>query len=218
MKHKFVTANGLKFCYDEFGDPDRPAMLLIMGLGTQMIAWPEPLCERLAAGGFRVIRFDNRDIGLSAGLNSEPVPNLPILAVALLCVGLQVISPILVLALFFVTMNLIVDVAQAAIDSGRDVIVGVNKYKLTKEDPIEVLDIDNTAFGVSQANGMREIVGYTMIEPDGSVSLCELHSTSMEAPLLADQVIDRVRTFDFGAKEDIVAITIIYPIDFLPAA
>ena len=56
------------------------------------------------------------------------------------------------------------------------------------------------------------------IEPDGSVSLCELHSTSMEAPLLADQVIDRVRTFDFGAKEDIVAITIIYPIDFLPAA
>jgi pimeloyl-ACP methyl ester carboxylesterase len=48
MKHKFATANGLKFCYDEFGAPDRPAMLLIMGLGTQMIAWPEPFCERLA--------------------------------------------------------------------------------------------------------------------------------------------------------------------------
>ena len=56
------------------------------------------------------------------------------------------------------------------------------------------------------------------IEPDGSVSLCELHSTTMEAPLLADQVVNRVGTFDFGAKEDIVAITIIYPIDFLPAA
>jgi len=56
------------------------------------------------------------------------------------------------------------------------------------------------------------------IEPDGSVSLCELHSTDMHAPLLADQVVDRVRTFDFGAKEDIVAVTIIYPIDFLPAA
>jgi outer membrane biosynthesis protein TonB len=56
------------------------------------------------------------------------------------------------------------------------------------------------------------------IEPDGSVSLCELHSTSMEAPVLADQVVDRVKTFDFGAKEDIVAVTIIYPIDFLPAA
>jgi len=56
------------------------------------------------------------------------------------------------------------------------------------------------------------------IEPDGSVSLCELHSSSMDAPTLADQVVSRVRTFDFGAKEDIVAVTIIYPIDFLPAA
>jgi len=56
------------------------------------------------------------------------------------------------------------------------------------------------------------------IEPDGSVSLCQLHSSDMDAPLLADQVVDRVRTFDFGAKEDIVAVTIIYPIDFLPAA
>jgi outer membrane biosynthesis protein TonB len=55
------------------------------------------------------------------------------------------------------------------------------------------------------------------IEPDGSVSLAELHSSSMGAPALAEQVIERVRTFDFGAKEDIVAVTIIYPIDFLPA-
>ena len=56
------------------------------------------------------------------------------------------------------------------------------------------------------------------IEPDGSVSLCELQSSDMEAPGLVTQVVDRVRTFDFGAKEDIVAVTIIYPIDFLPAA
>jgi len=56
------------------------------------------------------------------------------------------------------------------------------------------------------------------IQPDGSVSLCQLHSSTMEAPILADQVVDRVRTFDFGAKENIVAVTIIYPIDFLPAA
>ena len=56
------------------------------------------------------------------------------------------------------------------------------------------------------------------IEPDGSVSLCELHSSDMDAPTLASQVVSRVRTFDFGAKEDIVAVTIIYPIDFLPAA
>lgn len=56
------------------------------------------------------------------------------------------------------------------------------------------------------------------IEADGSVSLCQLHRSDMDAPLLAQQVVDRVSSFDFGAKEDISAITIIYPIDFLPAA
>ena len=56
------------------------------------------------------------------------------------------------------------------------------------------------------------------IEPNGTVSLCQLHSSDMQSPLLADQVVNRVSTFDFGAKEDIVAVTIIYPIDFLPAA
>ena len=56
------------------------------------------------------------------------------------------------------------------------------------------------------------------IEPDGSVSLCELQSSDMDAPSLAQQIVTRVRSFDFGAKKDIVAMTIIYPIDFLPAA
>jgi hypothetical protein len=55
------------------------------------------------------------------------------------------------------------------------------------------------------------------IEPDGSVSLCELQGTDMRAPQLAAQVVERVRTFDFGAKEGIAAVTILYPIDFLPA-
>ena len=55
------------------------------------------------------------------------------------------------------------------------------------------------------------------IEPDGSVSLCVLQGTDMNAPQLAAQVVDRVRTFDFGAKE-VPALTILYPIDFLPAA
>jgi outer membrane biosynthesis protein TonB len=54
------------------------------------------------------------------------------------------------------------------------------------------------------------------IEPDGSVSMCELQSSDMGAPALANQVVERVRTFDFGAK-DVGAMTIIYPIDFLPA-
>ena len=56
------------------------------------------------------------------------------------------------------------------------------------------------------------------IEPDGTVSFCVLQSSDMNAPALAEQVIERVTGFDFGAKEDISAVTIIYPIDFLPAA
>jgi hypothetical protein len=55
------------------------------------------------------------------------------------------------------------------------------------------------------------------IEPDGSVSMCALQSTDMDAPALATQVVDRTRTINFGAK-DVPAVTIVYPIDFLPAA
>ncbi len=56
------------------------------------------------------------------------------------------------------------------------------------------------------------------IEPDGSVSLCVLQSTDMNAPNLAAQVVSRVRTMNFGAKDGVQAVTIVYPIDFLPAA
>jgi hypothetical protein len=56
------------------------------------------------------------------------------------------------------------------------------------------------------------------IEPDGSVSMCMLQSTDMDAPDLATQVVSRVRTINFGAKEGVQAVTIVYPIDFLPAA
>ena len=55
------------------------------------------------------------------------------------------------------------------------------------------------------------------IEPDGSVSLCQLKSTDMDAPQLTSQVVGRVKTFDFGAKDGIPPVTILYPIDFLPA-
>ena len=62
-----------------------------------------------------------------------------------------------------------------------------------------------------------QIVLTLTIEPDGSVSMCEVQSTDMNAPALAAQVVNRVKGFDFGAKEDVSAITIVYPIDFLPA-
>jgi pimeloyl-ACP methyl ester carboxylesterase len=61
----FAPANGLSLCYDSFGDPKAPPLLLIMGLGAQMILWDEEFCSQLAARGFWVIRFDNRDIGRS---------------------------------------------------------------------------------------------------------------------------------------------------------
>lgn len=62
-----------------------------------------------------------------------------------------------------------------------------------------------------------QIVLKLTIEPDGSVSLCAVKSSDMKAPRLASQVVERVKAFDFGAKDGIPAVTIIYPIDFLPA-
>src|SRR5271165_3919317 len=65
-----VRANGITIEYEEFGPPDAPVVLLIMGLGMQLVAWPNSFCEGLAARGFRVIRFDNRDAGLSSRIRS----------------------------------------------------------------------------------------------------------------------------------------------------
>jgi pimeloyl-ACP methyl ester carboxylesterase len=66
---QFVRANGIDICYEIFGDADAEPMLLIMGLGAQMVLWDDEFCRRLAARGFRVIRFDNRDIGQSSKLS-----------------------------------------------------------------------------------------------------------------------------------------------------
>ena len=65
-----------KLAYDSIGNINDPAVLLIMGLGSQMTAWPLPLCQAIAKQGFRVIRFDNRDIGLSGKLQGIRPPAL----------------------------------------------------------------------------------------------------------------------------------------------
>ncbi|MET7339111.1 hypothetical protein [Nonomuraea sp. NPDC005650] len=65
----FVESNGITTCYEEFGDAHERVMLLIMGVGEQLIAWPDGFCALLAGHGFRVIRFDNRDVGLSTWLD-----------------------------------------------------------------------------------------------------------------------------------------------------
>jgi pimeloyl-ACP methyl ester carboxylesterase len=84
----FAHTNGIELCYESFGDPTRPAILLIMGLGTQMLAWDEMFCRQLADRGFRVIRFDNRDIGRSTWLDHEEVPN-PIILLAKAALGFK---------------------------------------------------------------------------------------------------------------------------------
>jgi pimeloyl-ACP methyl ester carboxylesterase len=76
MSELYIQANSLRLAYDEFGSPSDPAMILVMGLGTQMIAWPEDFCRGLAANGYRVIRFDNRDIGLSQKMEGIRTPSI----------------------------------------------------------------------------------------------------------------------------------------------
>ena len=70
-----IRANGIDIEYESFGRDSDPAILLIMGFASQMTMWQTALCEQLAAKGFRVIRFDNRDIGLSTHLGHLPAPN-----------------------------------------------------------------------------------------------------------------------------------------------
>jgi len=73
---QLATVGELELCYETFGDRSDPALVLIMGLGTQMIAWRDAFCEGLAARGFFVVRFDNRDVGRSTWLNQYPVPSV----------------------------------------------------------------------------------------------------------------------------------------------
>src|SRR5512143_781193 len=77
-----ARANGIELTYDTFGEATAPPLVLIMGLASQMIAWDDAFCTALAARGFRVIRFDNRDVGLSTKLDNLGVPNLPLLMLA----------------------------------------------------------------------------------------------------------------------------------------
>lgn len=71
-----TTSEGLTFTYETHGNPHDPAILLIMGLGMQLTSWPEIFCEGLVDQGFYVIRFDNRDSGLSSKLDHLGTPNL----------------------------------------------------------------------------------------------------------------------------------------------
>jgi pimeloyl-ACP methyl ester carboxylesterase len=73
-EERFAPSNGIELAYQEIGDPDGEPLLLIMGLATQMLGWDEGFCALLAGRGFRVVRFDNRDIGRSTKIDSAGLP------------------------------------------------------------------------------------------------------------------------------------------------
>ena len=76
-----ISANGLSLEVDDQGPPDGEPLLLIMGLGMQLLGWPEELVRMLVAKGFRVIRMDNRDAGLSDGFDAAGTPNVAVAAI-----------------------------------------------------------------------------------------------------------------------------------------
>ncbi len=67
------VSDGVSLAYETFGEPGDPPVLLVMGLGAQLIAWHEDFCSMLAGRGRYVIRFDNRDCGLSTRFDDHPV-------------------------------------------------------------------------------------------------------------------------------------------------
>lgn len=72
-----VGPAGIDIAYQRLGNPDAPVVLLIMGIAAQSVHWPDAFCQALVDGGLQVIRFDNRDVGLSTHLTNAPPPNLP---------------------------------------------------------------------------------------------------------------------------------------------
>ena len=71
-----VPVGDLEIAYETFGERGDPPVLMVMGLGTQMLAWPDELCEQIAGRGHFVVRFDNRDVGASTHLDGVRVPKI----------------------------------------------------------------------------------------------------------------------------------------------
>src|SRR3954454_16671695 len=76
MAEQTARVGDIDIAYETFGDPSDPALLLVMGLATQMIAWHDDFCAELTERGFFVIRFDNRDVGRSTAMRDLPVPTM----------------------------------------------------------------------------------------------------------------------------------------------
>jgi pimeloyl-ACP methyl ester carboxylesterase len=88
-----VTANGIEIAYEEFGSRRDPAVVMVMGLGTQLIGWPDALCHALVHAGYRVVRFDNRDVGLSTKFDGRSGLHDMNLALAHSILGMPISAP-----------------------------------------------------------------------------------------------------------------------------
>ncbi|HET9063284.1 MAG TPA: alpha/beta hydrolase, partial [Candidatus Binatia bacterium] len=76
MGESTAKANGIEIAYEVLGDDAAPPMLLIMGLGAQMVLWEDDFCRMLVERGHRVIRFDNRDVGKSTHFHDAALPDM----------------------------------------------------------------------------------------------------------------------------------------------
>jgi pimeloyl-ACP methyl ester carboxylesterase len=115
-----IRANGIEIVYETFGEPDAPPMLLIMGLGCQMIDWKDEFCAMLACRGFRVIRFDNRDVGQSTVFADAGHPSIDAMLEAM-GRGERVEAPYLLSDLVADTIGLL-----DALDIERSHVVGLS--------------------------------------------------------------------------------------------
>lgn len=105
-----ATAGNVRLDYEDRGEPDAPALLLVMGLGMPAAMWPDEFVQTLLERGYRVLAFDNRDSGASTRLEDEPVPNLPV-AMTRALLGLPVAAP-------YTLTHMAID-AAAVLDAAR---------------------------------------------------------------------------------------------------
>lgn len=93
VRSGMAKVGDIELCYEDWGDKNAPAFLLIMGLGAQMLLWPDDLCRQLVQKGYRVIRFDNRDIGLSSKIKIKSAPMHDLVRMGRFSLGLKSPSP-----------------------------------------------------------------------------------------------------------------------------
>ncbi|WP_097459581.1 alpha/beta fold hydrolase [Mangrovitalea sediminis] len=157
---RLVSANGIQLCVQEMGDPGGEPLLLIMGLASQMTLWPDALLQAYVAAGFRVIRFDNRDIGRSEEIKAR-IEGSPYAAMLRYKLGLSVPAPY--------TLH---DMAADAIGL------------------LDALEIDSAhVVGVSMGGMIAQVLGATAAERVRSLTLIMTSTNSPRTPLPDPRVI-----------------------------